>query len=106
MIKSYSKTQVIINAETLEQDFLLYSKDEVTTSWSKQQQQDFVIAIEDKPELIIIGTDNKDFKIPLETKALMSQQRIAVEQMSLGAACKTYNILKEDDRYVILGVIF
>ena len=38
--------------------------------------------------------------------SLLSQQRIGIECMSIGAACRTYNILLSEHRAVVAGFIF
>jgi hypothetical protein len=58
-----------------------------------------------KPELIIIGTGNKQhFPKPELMKSLISA-KIGFEIMNSQAACRTYNILVGEGRQVLLALI-
>lgn len=58
-----------------------------------------------KPELILIGTGNKQrFPKPELLKALISA-KIGFEIMNSQAACRTYNILVGEGRQVLLALI-
>ena len=58
-----------------------------------------------KPELILIGTGNKQrFPKPELLKSLISA-KIGFEIMNSQAACRTYNILVGEGRKVLLALI-
>ena len=58
-----------------------------------------------QPELVIIGTGNKQhFPKPELMKALISA-KIGFEIMDSQAACRTYNILVGEGRRVLLALI-
>jgi uncharacterized protein len=56
------------------------------------------------PEVIIIGM-NKPHPIHPQYLAPFYQQRIGVECMSIGAACRTFNILLSEGRKVFAGFV-
>lgn len=58
------------------------------------------------PEVIIIGHLETGKFPPIEIITRFAQARIGVECMSLGAACRTYNILLSEQRAVVAGFIF
>lgn len=61
--------------------------------------------IELKPELILLGT-GAQLKFPAHSiLAEIHQQRIGVEIMDTAAACRTYNILMAEGRFVVAGLI-
>ena len=58
-----------------------------------------------KPELVIIGTGNRQrFPKPALLKPLM-QARIGYEIMDSQAACRTYNVLMSEGRQVLLALL-
>lgn len=57
-----------------------------------------------KPELILIGYATVRIALPLDLQSFLSQQRIGIEIMELGAACRTFNLLLPE-RNVILGLL-
>lgn len=58
------------------------------------------------PEIIIIGHDEPGVYIPMAVIQYLSKQRIGIECMSIGAACRTFNVLLSEARKVVLGIIF
>ena len=61
--------------------------------------------LELEPELVLIGT-GESLKFPaMEHYASLIQQNIGVEIMDSAAACRTYNILLNEGRKVVAGII-
>lgn len=59
-----------------------------------------------KPEILLIGQPSP---APLPSSKLLwsfNALHIALESMSIGSACSTYNILLGEGRAVVLGIIF
>ncbi len=57
------------------------------------------------PEVVLLGTgDTLDFPAP-EILAALTAQQIGVEVMDTAAACRTYNILMNEGRQVVAGLI-
>ncbi len=69
------------------------------------QAQHLEAIIELQPELVLLGT-GPQLTFP-DQKILMGlhQQRIGVEVMDTAAACRTYNILMAEGRFVVAGLI-
>jgi uncharacterized protein len=61
--------------------------------------------IELQPEIVILGTGQK-LQFP-ESKVLaqLHNQQLGVEIMDTAAACRTYNILMMEGRFVVAGLI-
>jgi uncharacterized protein len=64
------------------------------------------LLIQSKPELIIIGHEEPGVFPPFSLLSQLSKMRIGIECMSIGAACRTYNVLLSEDRFVVAGFIF
>ena len=57
------------------------------------------------PELVIFGSGNRiRFPQPVWLKPLMAQ-RIGMETMDTQAACRTYNILAQEGRHVVVALL-
>ena len=51
-----------------------------------------------QPELIVVGTGDKQQFLPPKLQVLVSKNRIGLEMMATAAACRTFNILLSEDR--------
>jgi len=66
---------------------------------------DFEALLAQRPELIVLGTgDRQRFPHPRLVAALTSE-RIGVEAMDTRAACRTYNILMSEGRKVLAALL-
>lgn len=63
------------------------------------------IIIELQPELVILGTGLHLTFPDQRILAGLHQQRIGVEIMDTAAACRTYNILMAEGRFVVAGLL-
>ena len=65
----------------------------------------FEMLAEAAPEVVLLGTGSRiRFPHPRLTAALM-KRGIGVEAMDSGAACRTYNILMQEDRRVVAAIL-
>ncbi len=108
-VQAYSDKQIQINPIIYEQS-LIVSREEIITnvtinSIQHINQNHLDLLLQCKPELIIIGHKNTGTFPPMDIIAQLSQQRIGIECMSIGAACRTYNVLLSEYRAVIAGFI-
>lgn len=53
------------------------------------------------PELVVIGWVGGQIFLPAQQRSWFLERRIGLEVMELGAACRTYNVLVQDERRVI-----
>ena len=109
-VQAYSDTKIQINSIVYESS-LIVSKAEIITDLAINNIQDigdqyFNLLINLKPEIIIIGHNNTGKFPPVDIISKLSQQRIGIECMSIGAASRTYNVLLSEHRAVIAGFIF
>jgi uncharacterized protein len=64
-----------------------------------------VTAPDAKVEILLIGTGRKASLISAELRQALRAQRIVVEAMDTGAACRTYNVLLAEERRVAAALI-
>lgn len=61
--------------------------------------------IELQPEVVLLGTGHKLQFPESEILAQLHNQQLGVEIMDTAAACRTYNILMMEGRFVVAGMI-
>ena len=108
-ITGYGDGYVEINQNPYAHAVLL-SSDGAISEWPVQsfeglEASHFTQMVDLKPELILIGTGNKQrFPKPELLKSLILA-KIGFEIMDSQAACRTYNILVGEGRQVLLALI-
>lgn len=108
-IQSYSLEQIIINGETYE-DNLLITHERIITGWSNKQISNLYIEdiqplLNMTPEILIIGHEDKHLLPNFEFMQSLSKNNIGFEFMSIGAACRTFNVLLSEERQAALGIL-
>lgn len=108
-IQSYDNAQLTIDHIKYEASIIV-SQETIITNWpvsACQQLSEETIEpiLTLKPELIIIGHKDIGVQIPVTVLQHLSKLRIGIECMSIGAACRTFNILLSQDRFVVAGII-
>ena len=58
------------------------------------------VLFELSPELVILGTGPTQHFAPAAVRAAFTARGIGLEAMELGAACRTYNVLVQEERRV------
>lgn len=58
-----------------------------------------VFALE--PQIVIAGTTERERLAPPDIRRLCRERGVALEGMELGAACRTYNVLLQEERLVV-----
>lgn len=104
LIRSYSGEEIrigaqavrsscIVTAQTLIADWPPQTLDELTA-----EHLEPVLALH--PELVLLGTGPRHRFAPAAVRAAFATGGIGVEVMDLGAACRTFNILVQEERRV------
>lgn len=108
LIRAYSATEVhigervitgscLVSAQTLRTDALPASFAEFNAAALEP-----ILALE--PEVLILGTGPEHRFAPLEVRHALAARRIGVEAMQLGAACRTFNVLLQEERRVVAAL--
>jgi uncharacterized protein len=109
-VQAYSDTHVQINSITYEQSLIVSEKEIINNLKIKNIQEigeDYMnLLLQFKPEVIIIGHELSGKFPPRPIIQQLVNQRIGIESMSIGAACRTYNVLLSEHRAVVAGFIF
>ncbi len=107
-IRSYSDQSILVGQTTLYQSCII-NKQAIQTDWSirhiDELNADHIAALlQYQPEVILLGHAGPATFLPSFASDL-SRQRIGLECMSIGAACRTFNVLLAEYRVVVLGII-
>lgn len=108
-IKAYSDTEIQINTQIYHENIIV-SQQAIISGWKIDSLDDLdektiEPLLELKPEIILIGHRSQSFA-PGMISAALAEKRIGIECMSIGAACRSFNILLGEQRRVVLGIIF
>jgi len=98
-----------LGIETISSSFIV-SPRHLLPGWppasiSNLQAEHLEAIIELQPELVLLGTGAQLTFPPPQILAALHRQRIGVEIMDTAAACRTYNILMTEGRFVVAGLI-
>lgn len=108
-VTGYDQGVVLVNGDPKIASFVI-SHEQLIENWTpthidalRPHHLDHLLDLQ--PELVLIGT-GKILKFPsVEHYACLIQQNIGVEIMDSNAACRTYNILLNEGRKVVAGII-
>jgi uncharacterized protein len=87
-------THCVVAADTLITDWNVPSATELAASHLEP-----VFAL--NPEVVLLGTGPRQSFPPAAVREAFASRGIALETMDLGAACRTYNILVQEERRVV-----
>lgn len=109
-VQAYSENQVQINSITYERS-LIVSQEEVISDLAihdiqAMDEQYLQQLLQFNPEVVIIGHEQTGKFPPMSIISTLSQHRVGIECMSIGAASRTYNVLLSEQRAVVAGFIF
>lgn len=109
-VQAYSENQVQINSITYERS-LIVSQEEVISDLAihdiqAMDEQYLQQLLQFNPEVVIIGHEQTGKFPPMSIISALSQHRVGIECMSIGAASRTYNVLLSEQRAVVAGFIF
>jgi len=108
LIKQWKKGEITINSTIYNQNMII-SANRLIADWTpidalKITLADLTDFMALKPELILLGTGEKQ-QFPEQALFMaLYQQGIGLEVMNSKAACRTYNILLSEGRHVVAGI--
>jgi len=105
-ISAYSEDRIYINDKCIETNCVI-TADHILCPWQASTVDTIEISdldpvLEQKPEIILLGTGTNIVIPPMEICAYIQGKNIGFEFMVTGAAIRSYNILLSEDRNVAL----
>jgi len=109
IIRSYQPGEFIVNEKSYNKS-LIVSKNKLIPSWPPQTIEElksdhFQIISDLKPELMILGTGEKQHFPDAKILATIINNNIGLEIMNTRAACRTFNLLIAEGRNVACALI-
>lgn len=109
-VQSYDQNQVVIMGHTYHENLLLTS-DKIISPWDECALTDLTLenfnqVLDDAPEIILIGHCYSQTTRPYALIQALSAKRIGIECGDIGSACRTFNVLLNENRRVVLAVLF
>lgn len=108
-IMSYDESQLVINHVSYKNSLIVSAHDRLSPwpvhSLLELTETNLIPMIQLKPELILIGHPNLGQHPPVLILEWLSKQRIGLEYMLIGAACRTFNVLLSEGRACVAGFI-
>ncbi len=108
-IQSYANNSITVQNRTYKTSVLI-TLSGIISDWhvesiEKLSEKNLEAIVASSPELIIIGHGDLGKYPPPALIQLLYRKRIGIECMSIGAACRTFNVLLSEHRQVVLGFI-
>jgi uncharacterized protein len=104
LIRSYSSQEIWIGGQRLRASCIV-AADALITDWEPSSFTELapahleaVLAL--KPEVVLLGTGLKQRFPPAAIRSIVTSKGVGLEVMDLGAACRTFNILVQEERRV------
>ena len=108
LIRSYSGSELRIGEQRVQRSCLV-TAERLITDWPPLTFDElapahlgaiFALA----PELVLLGTGLTQRFAKAEVRSEFARRRIGLEVMQLGAACRTFNVLVQEDRRVLAAL--
>ena len=108
LIRGYSADEVRIGENAVRSSCIV-TADTLITQWEPQtfaglrpRHLEALLAL--TPELVLLGTGPTQQFPSAQIRALLGSRGVGLEAMHLGAACRTFNVLIQEERRVAAGL--
>jgi uncharacterized protein len=110
LVRAYSPTELHIGAHIVRTRCIV-TPTELITEWAPSTYAeldlphlDTLLAL--KPDVVVLGTGATQRFPPAALRGVFARANVGLEVMDLGAACRTFNILVQEDRQVAAALFF
>ena len=108
LVRAYSRAELRIGEELVHSSCIV-SADRLITTWPPERfdalRSEHLQAIfELEPEVVLLGSGERQRFPPAAIRAAFTARRVGLEVMDLGAACRTYNILVQEERRAVAAL--
>jgi len=110
LIRSYSTTEVRV-AELRLHSSCIITADTVIADWEPASFAELSVVHLEKvfalrPEVVLLGTGPVQRFAPRAVRSAFAERGVGLEAMDLGAACRTFNVLVQEERSVAAALFF
>jgi uncharacterized protein len=104
LIRAYSDVEIRIGERSVRSSCIV-TAEELVTDWGPATFADLrpshlEALLRLAPQLVILGTGMTQQFAPLPVRDALAARGIGLEAMQLGAACRTFNVLVQEERRV------
>jgi uncharacterized protein len=108
LVRRYGGGEIVIGEQTITRP-LIVSPTQLLLDWSASSLEELSEAQLEPllgfgADVVLLGAGERQSFASREVRAVFRGRRIALECMTLGAACRTYNILASEQRNVVAGL--
>jgi uncharacterized protein len=105
VIRSYSSEEIRIGERSIRSSCIV-TADALIANWPPATLDELEVShlepiFELRPELVLLGTGAQQRFAPANIRSIFASRGIGIEAMDLGAACRTFNILVQEERRVV-----
>ncbi len=109
-IRSYSAHEVLIGEVSVRSSCIV-TADTVISDWEPMSVAELSVTHLERlfalrPEVVLLGTGMSQRFATAPIRTAFAERRIGLEAMNLGAACRTFNILVQEERRVAAALFF
>jgi uncharacterized protein len=108
LIRGYSPGEIRVGERRLQASCIV-SADTLIADWEPAsfaalapEHLEAILALQ--PELVLLGTGPTQRFPPAAIRTALTSRGVGLEVMDLGAACRTYNVLVQEERRVAAGL--
>lgn len=108
LVRAYSRTELRIG-EALVRSSCIVCADRLITDWPPErldaltpEHLEAIFAL--APEVVLLGTGERQRFPPAGIRAAFAARGVGLEVMDLGAACRTYNVLVQEERHAVAAL--
>ena len=104
LVRAYSRSQLHIGESRVQRSCIV-TADRLITDWEPRCFEALAAAhlaalLALEPQVVLLGTGPRQRFPPAAIGSLLAGRGVGLEVMDLGAACRTFNILVQEDRRV------
>jgi uncharacterized protein len=108
-VRRYAPGEIEVGSEILRAPCILSPqqliRDWAVTSIETLRMDELEPLLAFKPSIVILGSNAPQARAPYALRRTLEARAVALEVMSLGAACRTYNVLAQELRPVVAGLL-
>ena len=108
LIRNYSASELRIGEQRVQRSCLV-TAERLVTDWPPEsfaelrpEHLEAIFAL--APELVLLGTGPTQRFATAEVRSEFARRRVGLEVMELGAACRTFNVLVQEERRVLAAL--
>lgn len=110
VVRAYSRAELRV-AEAIVRSSCIVAADTLIVDWTPKRFEELEAAHLEalfalQPEVVLLGTGARQRFPQPAIRSAFAERGIGLEVMDLGAACRTYNILVQEERRAVAALFF